>query len=141
MKRCKTELSSIQEQADELRLALASRAFSIFEDDGAQHGRDLDHWLEAERQLHSSTVPPEVTERTGTIVIRARVEVPPGTDLVANVSKEKVLIFWAANLGEDWKRDLLHVIPLYTEIEIDKSEAFIDGSDLLVTCTCPKGRA
>jgi hypothetical protein len=74
-------------------------------------------------------------------VIRARVEVPPGTDLVANVSKEKVLIFWAANLGENRKRDLLHVIPLYTETEIDKSEAFIDDSDLVVTCICPKGRA
>jgi Protein of unknown function (DUF2934) len=141
MKQCKTELSSILEQADELRLALASRAFSIFEDDGGQHGRDLDHWLEAERQLHSSTVPPEVTERTGTVVIRTRVEVTPGTDLVANVSKEKVLIFRAADIGEDRKRDLLQVIPLHTEIEIDKSEAFIDGSDLVVTCTCPKGRA
>jgi hypothetical protein len=31
--------------------AIARRAYEIYESRGAQHGYDLDHWLEAEREL------------------------------------------------------------------------------------------
>ena len=34
--------------------AVARRAYEIFESRGAQHGYDLDHWLEAERELTAS---------------------------------------------------------------------------------------
>jgi hypothetical protein len=30
---------------------IARRAFEIFEQSGGQHGRDIQHWLDAERQL------------------------------------------------------------------------------------------
>jgi hypothetical protein len=30
---------------------IAQRAYELFVDDGAVHGRDLDHWLAAEREL------------------------------------------------------------------------------------------
>jgi len=30
---------------------IARRAYEIYESRGAQHGSDLDHWLEAEREL------------------------------------------------------------------------------------------
>lgn len=30
---------------------IALRAYELFEHDGRAHGHDLDHWLEAERQL------------------------------------------------------------------------------------------
>jgi hypothetical protein len=33
------------------RDAIARRAYEIYESRGAQHGADLDDWLEAERQL------------------------------------------------------------------------------------------
>ncbi len=33
------------------REAIAARAYELFERDGRSHGHDLDHWLEAERQL------------------------------------------------------------------------------------------
>ena len=37
--------------------AVARRAYEIYESRGAQHGFDLDHWLEAEREL--KPVPPK----------------------------------------------------------------------------------
>ena len=47
---------------------VARRAYEIYESRGAQHGSDLDHWLEAERQLK-----PGPTSVTGSIAAaRAR---------------------------------------------------------------------
>jgi DUF2934 family protein len=31
---------------------IAQRAYQIWQDQGCCHGRDCDHWFEAERQLH-----------------------------------------------------------------------------------------
>ena len=39
---------------------VAKRAYEIYQARGAQHGSDLDDWLEAERQLKNK---PEETER------------------------------------------------------------------------------
>jgi hypothetical protein len=41
---------------------VARRAYEIYESRGAQHGSDLDHWLEAERELK-----PGPTSVTGSI--------------------------------------------------------------------------
>jgi len=35
---------------------VAQRAYAIFEARGRQHGRDLEDWLQAERELHISQV-------------------------------------------------------------------------------------
>lgn len=35
---------------------IAERAFLLYEERGCRHGNDLDHWLEAERQLKTSGV-------------------------------------------------------------------------------------
>ena len=37
---------------------VAHRAYELFLSRGGQHGRDLDDWLEAERQLGSNGTPP-----------------------------------------------------------------------------------
>jgi hypothetical protein len=39
--------------------AIASRAYQIFLADGAAHGRDVDHWLKAERELRNGSVQAE----------------------------------------------------------------------------------
>jgi hypothetical protein len=41
---------------------IALRAYELFEHDGSAHGHDLDHWLEAERQL-TQTQPPATPAR------------------------------------------------------------------------------
>ena len=42
---------------------IASRAYDLFLSRGGQHGRDIDDWLEAERQLTSNGTPPRPTRR------------------------------------------------------------------------------
>ena len=47
-----TRPSDVRENADGIPLeAIAQRAYEHFVASGSQHGRDVEHWLEAERQL------------------------------------------------------------------------------------------
>jgi Protein of unknown function (DUF2934) len=46
---------SVQEEMDEDRQrCIAERAFLLYAEGGFQHGHDLDHWLEAERDIMES---------------------------------------------------------------------------------------
>ena len=36
--------------------SVARRAYELYEQRGREHGHDLDDWLQAERELHSSVV-------------------------------------------------------------------------------------
>lgn len=40
-----------QDIRDQRRERIASRAFELYEARGGDHGRDIDDWLEAERQI------------------------------------------------------------------------------------------
>ena len=42
---------------------IALRAYAIFEEQGRVHGRHLDHWLQAERELTGTLVAPAPTKR------------------------------------------------------------------------------
>jgi hypothetical protein len=46
-------LGSPVSPCDDLRLRIAQRAYELFEHRSPQHGRDLDDWLQAEREILS----------------------------------------------------------------------------------------
>ena len=41
-----------------LHARTAARAYAIWESEGRPHGRDTEHWLQAERELATATDPP-----------------------------------------------------------------------------------
>ena len=43
---------------------VARRAYELFLSRDGQHGRDVDDWLEAERQLRSNGTPPRASRRS-----------------------------------------------------------------------------
>ena len=45
------KISSILDEMTEMQDRIMRRAYDIFERNGRLHGRDLDHWLQAEREL------------------------------------------------------------------------------------------
>ncbi|MGH9709152.1 MAG: Hsp20 family protein [Candidatus Acidiferrales bacterium] len=58
------------EQAQELHDSIATRAYELFEHDGHEMGRALDHWLNAEKEtLHPVAV--ELMETDDALVLRA----------------------------------------------------------------------
>lgn len=52
---------------------IARRAHAIWEREGCPHGRDGEHWLEAERQLHEASALGGLTER-GQAEVDARLQ-------------------------------------------------------------------
>jgi hypothetical protein len=51
---------------------ISRRAYELFLARGGEHGRDLDDWLEAERQLKNDGVPLRATRRTATAARAAK---------------------------------------------------------------------
>jgi len=43
---------------------IARRAYELFLSRDRQHGRDVDDWLDAERQLRSNSTPPRPSRRS-----------------------------------------------------------------------------
>jgi hypothetical protein len=43
--------SGPQSNADALRKQIEERAYALWESDGRPHGRNLDHWLQAEAEI------------------------------------------------------------------------------------------
>ena len=40
-----------EKQEEDQRMRIAERAFMLYEESGFRHGNDVEHWLEAERQV------------------------------------------------------------------------------------------
>jgi hypothetical protein len=57
--RPKTTRQKTDIQASVSADAIAHRAFELFSARGGEHGRDLDDWLRAERELTSTATPPK----------------------------------------------------------------------------------
>jgi hypothetical protein len=49
--RKKTNSATTSSESPDLRAEIAMRAYEIWLNEGAGHGRDLDHWLRAEREV------------------------------------------------------------------------------------------
>jgi len=49
--RKKTKNATAAPESPDLSAEIAKRAYEIWLNEGAGHGRDLDHWLRAEREL------------------------------------------------------------------------------------------
>ena len=49
--RKKTNNATTSPKSPDLRAEIAKRAYEIWLNEGAGHGRDLDHWLRAEREV------------------------------------------------------------------------------------------
>ena len=65
-----TERDHTQQQAQQIRETvtheeIARRAHELWEQDGQPHGRDQEHWIEAEKQLRGSTFRKTAEAETG----------------------------------------------------------------------------
>jgi len=75
----------------ELHDSIAKRAYELFERDGHEPGRALDHWLIAEKEaLHPVAV--ELTETDEALTLRAEVPGFRGEDLKLNVEPRRLAI-------------------------------------------------
>lgn len=134
-----TDHSSMMDQLQDIYKRIADRAFDIFTQRDAEHGKDMDDWLMAEREL-LRPVPIEIKEEAKSILIRAGIPGFNAKDITVNIEPLRITISGKASNEEPKKSNkkdkqiILHsdmliaseifsMIDLSTECEPTKSTA------------------
>ena len=86
-----TESQVVLEQVESIREAVNRRAYELFEGGGCCQGRDLEDWLQAEREI-VSTPPIELTEKNGEVTLKVALAGFGSADLDVQVTPEDILI-------------------------------------------------
>src|SRR6266516_5735322 len=80
------KISSILDEMNQMQDRIMRRAYDLFERNGRLFGRDLDHWLQAERELLWKPAV-ELREAGGEFVLEAAVSVSPRAALTSLTQK------------------------------------------------------
>ena len=126
------ELPSLLEQVGRIHDALARRAFEIFEEEGRMFGRDLDHWLRAEKEV-LFPVPIRMEESEHDLIAYAEVPGFRVNELKVSLEPRKLTITGKKLLhkvpqgkkgGEEiGSREMLKIIDLPVEVDVTATVA------------------
>ena len=127
------EPQSLSERARQMQEAIARRAFELFMDEGAPHGRDLEHWLKAEAEL-LHPVPVSVTETEDALTVRAEVPGFTAADLQIGVEPGRLTIGGRKESKEEQKKgkvvqreessaEILRILTLPVAVDASKATA------------------
>jgi HSP20 family protein len=101
----------LNDYMNELYQKISKRAFSIFEENGHDHGHDLDHWLTAESEF-LCPAPLEIVETDTEVTVRA--DVPGFTEKELEIVAEPVRLFITGKC--ETKTDQNNKKTVYSEI-------------------------
>ena len=135
--------TSVPDRMDEMFNDLARRAYEIFDSSGRVFGRDLDNWLQAEREL-LQPVALNTTETDQAYVVQAEVPGFSEKEIEVAVENSRVTI---TGQRESWKEEkktktvcaesrsdrILKVVDLPAAIETDKVTAALRSGVLELT--------
>jgi HSP20 family protein len=138
-----TKLSSLFDQAEEILNALTRRAYEIFDRNGRRLGHDLEHWLQAEREmLHP--VPLNIVETLEAFEVKAEVPGFSEKELEIAVEQQRLTITGKRefskeeNVGktvyaESSSDQLLRIVDLPADVEAGKVTATLKNGILQLT--------
>jgi HSP20 family molecular chaperone IbpA len=115
----------------ELMEQIRQLAFHLFESRGGGDGRDMDDWLEAEREL-IRTPESTLTQRDGKIEIRMAAEGYEAGDIHVTASPG-ALVVRAASSAKAGNKTLLGRVDLPEPIDADRATARLDHGVLYIT--------
>lgn len=127
-----TEISTMPRHADEVGRAIARRAFARFKAEGSTHGRDLDHWLEAERQMQEITLPYGFEEDPDALTLRIALDASEVTRLVVSIAEGSILLFASEPADAAEERSLFQIISLPAKIVPDATQAALEERELIL---------
>ncbi len=131
------------EHAQELHDSIAKRAYELFEHDGYEPGRDLEHWLNAEKEtLHAVAV--ELMETDDALTLRAEVPGFRGEDLKLSVEPRRLAISGKRETHEEKKsrrtiyqehlsKQICRSLELPIEIDPSQTKAAIEDGVLEIS--------
>jgi len=134
---------SLFDQMGETFSALTSRAYQIFEGNGRAFGRDLENWLQAERELLHH-VPLNITECDESFEVKAEVPGFNEKEIELGVESRRLTITGKRESKKEEKKgkmlgvesssdQLLRIVELPSEIETDKVTATLKNGVLDLT--------
>ena len=85
------KISSILDEMNQMQDRIMRRAYDLFERNGRLFGRDLDHWLQAERELLWKPVL-ELREADGEFVLEVAVSGVDHKDIDIEVTPEDIVL-------------------------------------------------
>ncbi|MHB8524981.1 MAG: Hsp20 family protein [Candidatus Acidiferrales bacterium] len=143
------EIVNFEEMFDhiqELHDSITQRAYQLFENDGHEQGRALDHWLNAEKEvLHP--VPVELTESDDALTLRAEVPGFRAENVKLSVEPRRLAISGKRETVEEgkWRRTIYHehlsnqiCRSLELPLEIDPSQSKATMQDGVLEISMPK---
>lgn len=130
-----TTLAELEWQVQQLQVAIARRAFELFQARDGEHGHDWEDWFRAESEL-LKPVSIAISESKTRISIRANVLGFEARELRVSIAPERVIIVGAKHPA-DWDRpvgaafgpgQLFRTIELPLEVQPDSAQVrFEDG--------------
>ena len=129
------KISSIFDEMNQMQDRITRRAYDIFESNGRSLGRELDHWLQAERELLWRPAV-ELRETDGEFVLEAAVSGVDPKDIDIEVTPEDIVLKANIQHEHEEKKGTVHTcefqsgrmsrsIHLPTRINPDKVKAEI----------------
>ena len=126
--------------------AIARRAFELFMDEGAVHGRDAEHWLKAEAEL-LRPLPVTITETDDALTVHAEVPGFSAADLQIGVEPTRLTIGGRKETKEETKKgkaiqrdqrstEILRVLTLPVPVDAAKATATLANG--VIELTLPK---
>ncbi|SRR5213593_1402417 len=137
------KISSILDEMNQMQDRIMRRAYDIFERNGRVFGRDLDHWLQAERELLWKPAL-ELREADGEFVLEMAVPGVDPKDIDIEVTTEDIVLKADIQHEHEEKKDTVHIcefqsgsmfrsIHLFKRINPDKVKAEIKNGLLKLT--------
>jgi len=102
------KISSILDEMNQMQERIMRRAYDIFERNGRLLGRDLDHWLQAERELLWKP-PLELREEAGEFVLEAAVPGVDPKDIDIEVTPEDIVLKADTYHEHEEKKGTVHI--------------------------------
>lgn len=135
--------ASLFDQMEDTFRALTRRAYEIFEGDGRAFGRDLEHWLRAERELlHPVLV--SITEQDNSFEVKAEVPGFNEKELEISVEPRRLTITGKRETKKEEKKgktlyaescsdQILRCVDLPADVETEKVTATLKNGVLEFT--------
>jgi HSP20 family molecular chaperone IbpA len=122
---------------------IEERAHQLFKGRGHEHGRDVEDWLQAEREINSESTVEVVTSDTSITVVlttpgfdasRLKVSIIPGSLVIeGKAERQETNEEEGVTVSEFSKQTILQQIPLPETADVDAATAYFHDEELRIT--------
>jgi len=131
---------SISERIDQIRASIERRAFELFMDDGGANGRDVDHWVRAEKELlHPMHL--SIAESDQALTVKAELPGFSANEIQVNIEPRRLTISGKRESNSERKNgsilyedhcsaEIFRVVDLTSDVDVSTTTATLNSGVL-----------